>query len=306
MLKADAAQSRQLPEAGPLLLWRDAAAGGREGLVLLAQACANPKCDCRDVLVEGWYVDDRLLAVEEKGEDLQFYFAAPMRAAERSVILASVNVESGALKPVPKDTEAFAAEWLRRALDANLLAALKQRFHAAKLPESRPPFDWRKEDWTSWKPGTSVAWRDFYADDDRAADLNLDGAVYVLGDTYCAVVGCECEEVEVAVWREDQSTNDLLDLGRVTVAPSRLDGAQIHAHGPDRALVQRIWKAWCSAHPVEGLLRARSAEVRRLAPELDAHVARTRKQRGGAGKVGPNQPCPCGSGKKHKKCCMRG
>jgi uncharacterized protein YchJ len=20
-------------------------------------------------------------------------------------------------------------------------------------------------------------------------------------------------------------------------------------------------------------------------------------------KVGPNQPCPCGSGKKHKKCC---
>jgi preprotein translocase subunit SecA len=24
-----------------------------------------------------------------------------------------------------------------------------------------------------------------------------------------------------------------------------------------------------------------------------------------SGKVGPNDPCPCGSGKKYKKCCMQ-
>jgi len=27
--------------------------------------------------------------------------------------------------------------------------------------------------------------------------------------------------------------------------------------------------------------------------------------RNAAKKVGPNDPCPCGSGKKYKKCCMQ-
>jgi len=27
--------------------------------------------------------------------------------------------------------------------------------------------------------------------------------------------------------------------------------------------------------------------------------------RSAANKIGPNDPCPCGSGKKYKKCCMQ-
>ena len=30
----------------------------------------------------------------------------------------------------------------------------------------------------------------------------------------------------------------------------------------------------------------------------------SRSNAGGGGKVGRNQPCPCGSGKKYKRCCI--
>ena len=305
-LKADATEPRQLPEAGPLLLWRDAAAGGREGLALMVEACGNAKCECRDVSIEGWQVDDRLLAVVDKGETVQFLFAPPLKEAERHVLLATVNVDSGAFKPDPKRSRESGADWLRGALDAELLAALRQRFEAAKLPRPAPPVDWRNEDFTWWKPGMPVGWRDLHEDDERAAEVQLDGVVYVLGDIYCVAPGCECVEVEVIVWREEGSDGELIELGRVTVAPARLDAAQLHAHGKELALVRRIWTAWCAAHLVGALLAERRAEVRRVAPDFEAHVAGVRKKRETGRKIGPNQPCPCGSGKKYKKCCMRG
>ena len=38
-----------------------------------------------------------------------------------------------------------------------------------------------------------------------------------------------------------------------------------------------------------------------------ANQSEVKKQpvRSAAKKVGPNDPCPCGSGKKYKKCCMQ-
>ena len=49
--------------ASSLLLWRDRQGGGREGLALSAHACSNPKCACRDVVIEGWSVGANLSGV---------------------------------------------------------------------------------------------------------------------------------------------------------------------------------------------------------------------------------------------------
>jgi len=53
-------------------------------------------------------------------------------------------------------------------------------------------------------------------------------------------------------------------------------------------------------HMAAGLLQAYRyfREHRRVSAS-----ARTSKPRRNAPKVGRNDPCPCGSGKKHKKCC---
>jgi uncharacterized protein YecA (UPF0149 family) len=44
-------------------------------------------------------------------------------------------------------------------------------------------------------------------------------------------------------------------------------------------------------------------EPDRMADQVRARAVLERF--GGAGRVGRNDPCPCGSGKKFKRCCMR-
>ncbi|NOR82080.1 MAG: hypothetical protein GQ526_01145, partial [Ardenticatenales bacterium] len=44
---------------------------------------------------------------------------------------------------------------------------------------------------------------------------------------------------------------------------------------------------------------------RQLATNLDGGPARRRTVRRAKQAVGRNEPCPCGSGKKYKNCCMR-
>jgi uncharacterized protein len=54
------------------------------------------------------------------------------------------------------------------------------------------------------------------------------------------------------------------------------------------------------AHMAAGLLQAyRYFRAQRVSPP--AHASESR--RSAAAKVGRNHPCPCGSGKKYKKCC---
>ena len=46
------------------------------------------------------------------------------------------------------------------------------------------------------------------------------------------------------------------------------------------------------------VMNAANAGLKGQTPEKKIIVTRTSSK-----KVGPNDPCPCGSGKKHKKCC---
>ena len=50
---------------------------------------------------------------------------------------------------------------------------------------------------------------------------------------------------------------------------------------------------------VDALAAVREAFQQKLSRALDKHLAPA-----SAPKVGRNDPCPCGSGKKYKKCCL--
>lgn len=82
-------------------------------------------------------------------------------------------------------------------------------------------------------------------------------------------------------------------------------GARLHA----------TWQADATASaelaPLEALAddaaaREHRARVAPLVAELHAYWKAKRQVVGAATKVGRNDPCPCGSGKKHKKCCLAG
>ncbi len=296
VLKPDPSSARQLSTDGPMAIWRDGT-NGREGLVLSVQACGNAKCSCRDVAIEGWAVGEQLIGVSFNGLAIRFSFDGRPRTEERRVLAVSVDVDTGAVTHDAKRSESWAVEWFRKECDPELLESLRGQFDAAKRHASAP-FDWRTADWSGWEPGRDVSWLDLHGDDE-SSDVVVDGQTYVLGDCYCVEPGCTCEEVRVIAWREDDA-GDLLAVGDVTVMPMMLAGAQFHAHGAQRPLLQRIWKAWCNDHPA--LLLTRQAAVRKLAPEFQALMAKRRVAK--TKEVGPNKPCPCGSGKKFKKCHM--
>jgi preprotein translocase subunit SecA len=57
-----------------------------------------------------------------------------------------------------------------------------------------------------------------------------------------------------------------------------------------------------SASPLAGMARRRASPGAQGAPSRGA-PGRAGADGGKSGKVGRNEPCPCGSGKKFKKCC---
>ncbi len=61
-LKANPRLDRQLSLAGPMVLWRDRAGGGRAGLLLTTSACLNPACTDRHIDVGVTKVDDSLVS----------------------------------------------------------------------------------------------------------------------------------------------------------------------------------------------------------------------------------------------------
>lgn len=246
----------------------------------------------RDVAPERWTkfpADPGLLSAQGELGKATASLGVPQdrkgRVAQAAVVattFAAIACGPWLVTPDAKRSESWAVEWFRRECDAQMLASLRAQFDAARRATSSPPFDWRTAAWDGWVPGRDVAWRDFHPDDGEASDVVVDEKTYVLGDTYCVEPGCTCEEIQIIVWLEDAD-----------------DG---------RLLLQRIWKAWCDAHPVVALLLARQSQVRKLAPEFQALMARRSAKPASpvskAKAVGLNKPCPCGSGKKFKKCCM--
>lgn len=308
MLKPDPSQRRQLAADGPMLLWRDRQGGGREGLALSAHACSNPECNCRKIMIEGWSVGANLSGFACTEGELTFVInPGPEGERERRVLWAAVDLDDGAVTPVvakaktgaPSKSDPWAVEWLRSEMDGPLLETLRERFRAEKS-KPRPPHDWRKDDWSWWEPGMEVGWNDVHSDADDNGDILLDGKIYVVGDYYCVEPGCDCEEARLAFWLVPAPNADFEDVGDVWVNPTIPGSAQFHAHGSKRTLLKRLWAAWSERKPISTLLLQRQKELRELAPEIHKLFGKHRPVA-----AGPNDRCPCGSGKKYKRCCMR-
>ena len=118
-----------------------------------------------------------------------------------------------------------------------------------------------------------------------------------------AVLGSFCSEgVEPAaelVRAGDLELREML-LGVATLmdeAPGELEEWKRQERVDRQITIERI-RALTSREPPEPPKPSRPLLGDALAPVMPAPIF-------GAGKVGRNDPCPCGSGKKYKKCCMQ-
>jgi len=76
----------------------------------------------------------------------------------------------------------------------------------------------------------------------------------------------------------------------------------------DEDLIRRLWKEYEASHPEEfQAIKAQEAVANQESPGAPAKAAAPRPEpfKNQAPRVGRNDPCPCGSGKKYKNCCMK-
>ena len=262
-----------------------------------AHTCPTPQCLCRTaVIIASDAGRDTLMArgacvrqAWETGADYEI-------AAREVSGLPAFALDIDSALPLASDGEGpldLAAHpeirAITEAIDGEVLDAIAGLWHRAKgrsdpraIPLAKTLF------MPGWRPGEKLPWREVYEGGRR--DLyELDGQLYEAVDFYCPTPDCACDEVDV----DFEPVSVLWGDGPPGYVHTHLTGAhEMRAEDNGAARLGALWDAFRQRHPrhLERFAR-RHAEMKAAGRRI---ITR---------KVGRNEPCPCGSGQKYKKCC---
>jgi len=274
-----------------------------------AQTCAIAECACRSAFIvatslgrqallerarlvqEAWYAGTGYVDVAAKLEGVEAFH---------------IDIDSAEAFPPKSDTPLDLAEHPRvraivERLDGEVLDGIGRLWHRGKRKSDPGPRAHAVEPKPivvhGWRPGELVAY-DEAVGTVRLDIYGLDGRLYEVVDFYCVAPGCTCGEITLDVTTVMPRGGPR--LGRVVLESSGT--IRIEPLGGARQRLEQVWNAFARRHPTYATrLARRDAEMRaiaaRIVPEASSPAARAMP------KIGRNDPCPCGSGKKHKKCC---
>lgn len=272
-----------------------------------ANTCRDPACECRSaVIVASRHGKEALVesaAAAKKILDDSTQELGPVESAIRDDCAVfdldldtgeTMRVDEAQQDVLPAERYAWLGELLPR-IDGDVIEELGRLWYRGKGradPETahQPPADIGE-----WAPGDEVAWDEAYFGVRQDLYVIRDG-VYEAVELYCVAPDCDCGRVNV---RFDDIESEETYVGVVTIERSGELGFDID-DGP-RELLDQLWAAYQKRHP-----NWRDRHARRYPRMTDFgrvlhawYAAKT------APKVGPNDKCPCGSGKKYKKCCRQ-
>lgn len=137
----------------------------------------------------------------------------------------------------------------------------------------------------------------------------VNGKKYVLLDTYCKNPNCHCCNMLLAIYEFSEEKNKGLKTTKTIGTYHynyKTDKARIE--GKDRITVETVVQQVFQKHAeINKLFRRRNQVIRKLYSkskkkynmEVEQGLKPLEK------KIGRNELCPCGSGKKYKKCCLK-
>ncbi len=130
------------------------------------------------------------------------------------------------------------------------------------------------------------------------------GVEYVVLDMHCVKPGCRCTEALLSLLPVEDEGGPLKSAGAVSVDYAARTWAPVEDE-PLPCDVAAFKRTMESAFPdIYGKLHARHKRLRAIyahcRKRADAAMTHSIPQQS----AGRNDPCPCGSGKKFKKCCM--
>jgi hypothetical protein len=292
---------------------------GHQVQVLSLRPCTSARCDCRDISATLVTADgaDAIERIDHRGlwlrsgsrEHRGENGAGGPRTEvlvlfdEGGVILREGTEETDPPEEAPYDER---TTWVESFLDARVLDELATAFVRAKgmrLPThvAVEPETLAGEDLTLLTPWSRVH------PSLRTNDFQVDDGYVDVVDLHCLKPGCSCTTVHLSVGDRETSLGLAeLDLATRSWTVSR-------AKVKDRGIVEAAVRAWLTRYGWRGALH-RHADMRAYAQRLEdagvlmrvpesAEAGHGATVRRADGKVGRNEPCPCGSGKKYKRCC---
>jgi hypothetical protein len=274
-----------------------------------AHTCPTPRCPCRTAI----------LASTREGRNVLLRHAAPIRDAWNSgashaqaakevsgLLVFALDIDRAAAYPIDGHDRIDLHERRDEAavverIDGDLLDELGCLWLKGKGLANPEQAIQRANRVViqGWRQGEMVAWNDLFKG--VRHDLYWIGdRVYEAAEAYCPVPKCDCFEVYIGF--DTRTPRGGPKPGSVRVlrsAPPKLDPNKGRVE-----LLEQLWAAFRARHARHEERFARRYEiVKKLGAKMPtteptASTSTTRK-------VGPNDPCPCGSGKKFKKCCRQ-
>jgi len=265
--------------------------GSSERLVLTAGTCPDPNCKCRKISYYGYLVPGT------GTEDLIG------RELDEPVLYVDLDIDTGTLNVTQGAPELVG--WLEDELRGMDLVDLRRR-HEQVRREVRREFDeaWKTVDWSFWEPGMRIGWQDAHPTF-GAKVLQVQGRQFIILDSYCVAEDCQCEDVSVEGFEivDDRQAEEPVFVAQVV--PGAGGTPTFKCSPGELPLARAIWEAWAASEDLPAVLAERRRKIRVVGVELWARWGARRTPIKKESKPAANQPCPCGSGKKYKRCCGR-
>lgn len=272
---------------------------GAPPLWILAHTCRTPGCDCRTAKIMASHQGEQALLrhqdayheAMQTGHDFVVDGSADLLLFDLDIDSAWVY---GLRGTEPLDlTQHPAIAAVASRIDGDVLESLGQLWYHGKGWPDPEETALRSQtlEVKGWKPGQRLGW-DEICNGVRMDLYTIDGVTYEASDFYCTTPSCACAEVIIHFATKDEidSPGDVIAhlSGKADMDPSK--------NGHER--LGRLWDAYRQRHTDHvARLSRRYQAMKNIGDRIVAGRPAV------SHKVGRNEPCPCGSGKKYKKCC---
>ena len=290
------------------------------GLACVASTCPTPGCECRDIFINVIPIDFRVQTVSVNGDKVRFA-SLPIGGLgpaedKESAVIARLITDTGELlvdRAHPADREPSVdpradalLQPLREALDGELLDDFARFCMRCKGEQMNFDDPIHAVNLGDWLPGDKLGFAEVY-DSPRIDSYRERDTIWEAADFYCPDPRCDCHEVLVAFLERD-GNGDAAGSVRLDLST----GEVIFEHETaDKTLVPGLWRRFIERHRGLSFVRSRFAKMKTFGKTLagphrkvepsEKTIKPVRYERP---RVGRNDPCSCGSGKKYKKCCL--
>ncbi len=257
--------------------------------------CPSPSCQCNELTLEFFPV---------AGSEAETH-GKPARIINFDVV--SRKVVRSKKKKSTRDNVRFGKKLLAQMDedDTDFLAGLYFVYKRKVTLEARPEDIEGYFDFQEIEKGLLTAYTDVlpYAE---ALQVKINSETVIVLDQYCLRSGCKCHGVVLTFLGVDPDARDgmMKSLGavRVDYEKARWENVEEEFSGfswktAKSAVTEQIPHFWQELRERHKFLSKiyKSNKKRHFSEQITVTGR----------KIGRNEPCPCGSGKKYKKCCMR-